>query len=1019
MLKTQEVVNFVNEKLNELGTEGGYSFDIHSNIGENRNNGALNGILYINQGNPVPIPNYVENDSNFVVEILVPSARANKQFDEVQNIVSQFSKNYNGTNQVFDDGKGLLNITLGKPENFNTSSNTGENVPLYFTISVLYTKGVKTSGDVHWLLENMEIPYLNDEIFVDREGNVNKQYTGSPYFAETKTLLTSQTTMFRFVFPFKNVMGWNGFFVDLLDADIDKEYELKYYDDYFYTQQNPYRTIVKVFKSAKVGGQRGKPKTFDVTFAKVDNGQTTTKYFMALIDNPFDNQTEDTRWFDAVVVDGEVTQTAQQVQQAYFESKVASGCAYQQIKAPNLNSIDITSQIYPNRNGYDLFDTVNKNYAIIKVQSGTYDASQVFTPLSTRYFYYFVTNAQIGAGDKILFDLKLDTVQTYMFDDDIKFSDCFIEKANLNRWVDNGDGTISFDGTLTSPLFEREETQNFSKRLSKRTKLKLDYTGGTEAETIENFLNNNIVCWEYCFLQSTPKDENGQAHTYKNWMNTGASTSADREMYTLKIKGIDGVVRDTRTICIAYPIMKLGTEIVYNLFVDSETPIRTIAKFYGHVDGLTAIEDFTKINNDDAFVLAKKYSVCPPKITNSGDATSSHSIFYKTPISAVVSTEAGGITRLTITMDATTDTILQTDADTNAYNKAFFVVTEQDADFKTEQYGVSAIRSYQPSAIINAVGDLGRFNPKLNSIDYKELKICNENAEGFSYDIQKLNLPQLKLSITEPLVPDITKQYIRVNYGSFIDGHSGVYSDYTAKNYTGTVSSNDTTLILMTSQYQNMLANNKNFFMQQETGRVFNVLNSMVSGAQGGAATGAIAGGVGALAGALVGGATGILKGTLASAQDKIKQNQTVDNMKNAPQDVRNAKGNVFFNLMTTDMGIYVEEYDILPTEKAIANSLMLKYGFSVNRIGNIFEYLGYDTRISTNKNRRYYFNYIKAQIDRIYGLPLSNVARADLRQRFESGLRFWYADNNAFQYEIKDNYETWIVHAGQQDDNE
>lgn len=1011
MLKTQEVVNFVNEKLNELGTEGGYSFDIHSNIGENRNNGALNGILYINQGNPVPIPNYVENDSNFVVEILVPSARANKQFDEVQNIVSQFSKNYNGTNQVFDDGKGLLNITLGKPENFNTSSNTGENVPLYFTISVLYTKGVKTSGDVHWLLENMEIPYLNDEIFVDREGNVNKQYTGSPYFAETKTLLTSQTTMFRFVFPFKNVIGWNGFFVDLLDADIDKEYELKYYDDYFYTQQNPYRTIVKVFKSAKVGGQRGKPKTFDVTFAKVDNGQTTTKYFMALIDNPFDNQTEDTMWFEDVIENGEVTQTAQQVQQAYFESKVASGCAYQQIKAPNLNSIDITSQIYPNNNGYDLFDTTNKNYAIIKVQSGTYDASQVFTPLSTRYFYYFVTNAQIGAGDKILFDLKLDTFQTYMFDSDIKFSDCYIDRASINRWnttsIEVGSQmvpAVEFDFGENSLLYEGEKQSNISKRLVNRELLdfkQIGISGRKLPNEVVNWINQYVAGWVYIFVDPT------HPFNFKRADSTTDINLADG----VKIKPFGIYQNDDTTAgelsthlsCLCYPIYKGNGKIRMKSAQSSSNEFYVDFNEQGY-------NDFLKMNNDASYILGVKISIVPPFYA------------FKTSTSHPTQTFSYSISGSTLTINGDSDNPSAWMGFFLNWGNGYAYTCEGEPSQDGTKYSRDGLYSFGIQAskniygvttnknyvfrIDNVVGGLKNvnYNPKLLNQEFSSIKITNQDADGFEYDYAKLGQKTFDIAYSEPITPDISRSYIRLNNAT------GLYTAGTTQNFTGTVSTNDNSLIRVTSAYSQMLAQQKNFYQQNSINRDVNMwqgFGTSVLGAIGGMALGGPLG-----AAAVVGTALTGVNSIASHIKSKMNENFTVDNLKNAPASIQNAKGNVFLNAMATVLGVYLEEYDILPSEKEIVNDYMFKYGFSINKIGNIFEYIGFTKSLGTpyfvqNYNKRHYFNYIQAQVDAISGISISNTAREDLRQRFAKGIRCWYSDEIQYKFE---NYEEYLA---------
>lgn len=117
--------------------------------------------------------------------------------------------------------------------------------------------------------------------------------------------------------------------------------------------------------------------------------------------------------------------------------------------------------------------------------------------------------------------------------------------------------------------------------------------------------------------------------------------------------------------------------------------------------------------------------------------------------------------------------------------------------------------------------------------------------------------------------------------------------------------------------------------------------------------------------------------------------------MKNAPDQLKNANGNVIFNMFTTDLGLYVEKYSALEGDLNTANNFMNLYGFTVSAVDNIKKYA----------NIRKYHNYIKAQLQSING-NLSNVARADLRQRFVTGVRFWNSDNVSYECE---NYENWL----------
>ncbi len=135
--------------------------------------------------------------------------------------------------------------------------------------------------------------------------------------------------------------------------------------------------------------------------------------------------------------------------------------------------------------------------------------------------------------------------------------------------------------------------------------------------------------------------------------------------------------------------------------------------------------------------------------------------------------------------------------------------------------------------------------------------------------------------------------------------------------------------------------------------------------------------------------------------QSKMNEQFMVDNLRNAPASVSNAKGNIVFNNMYTKLGAVIEEWDALPKDKETANDYMVRYGFNTNLIGNPFDYLN-----NSNINGRHYFNYIKAQIQNINGIPMSNVARADMRARFDNGLRFWNSDTIDYS---KENYEQWL----------
>ena len=476
MLRVESVTSFIEKGLNEVSQEKGinFRFKLFAEFGKSVGHGEVEGVVRSLKGTPTNIKDYEDIDFPFTCTLIVSSQISNYSIITVRTILEKFIQDNNGKEMAIDDGVGIFTFTMPSVGDYKIDGGYGGNVPVKFDINVRYTTNSVTASNKHWFLNNIEIPYLSESVLIDKDG-ITRKINGESY---SKTQLTGQVKSYKFVFPYDTRSELCTMLQqDILNGDFEKTYELKYYDGKAFTEEQPFVSTVSIYKNADTSAQPTKTSMFNITFTDVDNGAGSVKYYLALCDTIFDNNSENTRFFEATS-----TKTAQQVQIEYWESKIS--CDYEQIKAPNLNSIDITSQVYKNTNNYELFDLTNKNYAIIKVE-------QNGTPI--RYYYYFVTNAQIGAQNQVIFDLKLDTIQTYIFNEDLEFSDCFISKAHLNRWIDNGDGTVSFDGTINSKLFEREDVQNVAKRLIKRTKLKF---GDSQ---IANWFAENVVGWIYLY----------------------------------------------------------------------------------------------------------------------------------------------------------------------------------------------------------------------------------------------------------------------------------------------------------------------------------------------------------------------------------------------------------------------------------------------------------------------------------------------------------------------------------------
>lgn len=327
--------------------------------------------------------------------------------------------------------------------------------------------------------------------------------------------------------------------------------------------------------------------------------------------------------------------------------------------------------------------------------------------------------------------------------------------------------------------------------------------------------------------------------------------------------------------------------------------------------------------------------------------------------------------------------ILQKDQiSTVTFRDAIFVVSTQPTSVTSSEITLKAKLEFSKEMLIGSQRVIAtEYNPKLLNSDYYTLNICDHTGNGYEYDLQKLNKSTFYIEYSEPLVPGVTAGYARIK------DTDGIYIADCADNYTGLVTSTDMTLTLATSQYQQMLANNKNFYSQNTD----NLLQGIITAIGGGIGLSGMANPATALGGTALG---------LLGLGLKYKNvGKTVDNMKSAPSQIQKASTSALMNIMVDRPGIYVEEYQILPNEQQMVNDEMFKNGFAYNRIDQIDYYI----------NTRRYFNYIQAEVEDIQGVEMSNTAKQDLITRFANGIRMWNrkAPNSDYylQYELE-NYE-------------
>lgn len=959
MLNPQEVATFLTNKFNEQSEAtkkdaltGRYpTFSLMAEVDEGHQKVTAEGMLVTINEEIFPILNgFKQVQYTYRAQFFFANL-TNKQYLSKKGIIESVIAELQGKEIKFKSGYGILTFNGGTPGKVFTGGSYGSGVQYEFTVSVLYTENAVSSGQKHWLLDGVEIPFLSESVTVETEGVPRKIFTE----AYSKVLLTGKTKFYSFRIPYASKI-----FKSLQQEILEEKkvggivHTLSYYDGEAFTKEQPFTAKVSIHRSASSASTRPNGSVYEVTFSDVysSNGQTL-KYSIALINFPFDMNGDDTRYFNSV-----------EEQTKYFEAKAASSSApFVEILAPNLDNLVITQQVYynPEANALTQFDYASKNYAIIKVEE-----QPKTTETETRYFYYFIEKATIGAGGYMLCDLKLDTVQTYFFRDDITFSDCLIERAHLNRFVvDENDPTkVRFVSDPASKIFNSEDGLNFPKRLVSREKLQLAFTGNT---LVDQWLNENVAYWVYVFISPTGSYQVSQINGDKYGNLDGKNSGKVR--YPIGMEGA--------TSCICYPIYKNG-------FIDLNDPTESekiiIVRYISSVDpnitydiipSFEGFEEFEKNNKEEGIT----------------------SYYYSIKISIMPPFDMGSYSLLQPTIEGSNLVFKTQELNPLKTNDPSAVRTSTKNNFglfwgsyqiKTSIPNFSRIHleENEPikiSDIVKAQFPQLKFNPKLNGQNFKELVLTASSGDTFTYDIQKLVEDYVGFEYTEPITPEITKYYLRVS------GGTGLYEEGTENNYTGLVGSTDTGLAFANSQYAAFIANNKNFYLQSNLKIGASVL-------------GGIAGGVKSALMGNYGGAAAQIGGSLFQAgMSAIDRSLTVDNMKNAPDQLKNANGNVIFNLFSmsdsgTELGLYAEKYSALEGDLKTANSFMDLYGFAFNDVANIKDYA----------NIRKYHNYVKAQLHSIDG-NLSNTARNDLRQRFSNGVRFWNIDKVEYTHE---NYE-------------
>ena len=625
-------------------------------------------------------------------------------------------------------------------------------------------------------------------------------------------------------------------------------------------------------------------------------------------------------------------------QRDYFSAKT-SGLYSPLVNFIQNNAIETTVP-YRDTSGRTPSELLKCNYAVIQQLDDT------GVVVDERYYFAYPVQ---DSGTQMIVRLSLDDLQTNYFSQKDTIAPCTIRRAHLDRWGEVSDSNIKFNFDVTSPLFTREDARDLPKRLISMKPLQWKFTNKDEVNT---WLNKNVAYWVYMFIDSTHKFTVRRIGGGTGTVSIGAGF--------LTYDGYIEYIAEYGVIC--YPVYKTSNKINLNIR-------GTYAGTY-RVDPISA-SLFRSSNNDSSFIYNAKMSIYPP-------------FRYFTDGVSDISFSEGGDMIISITPSSDPD-ISQFNvaggyrASTRQYGSTMGILTSENtflfsevmqSALPLESYPVNITDpdmqlSYPVSSVVGGYAS-PNYNPKLLGAECITLRLKGFDGNYYDYDCAKLNSNSLIFLYNETMQPEITKYYCRVQ------APSGLYVESTNLNYTGLVGSTDTSTALSNDQYQAFLANNKNFWLQS----TFQILGGLNFDAKNGRE---------------------ILQQGREVASSLLDKVFTTDNLREAPDSLRNANGNALFNAQVNTFNFFVEILKPIDIDKLQYNDVMYKNGYAYNRVDSIANY----------DNIRHYFNYIEADVESISG-KISNIEKERLRERL-SAVRFWNTDT--IQYTLE-NYERRLANG-------
>lgn len=462
---------------------------------------------------------------------------------------------------------------------------------------------------------------------------------------------------------------------------------------------------------------------------------------------------------------------------------------------------------------------------------------------------------------------------------------------------------------------------------------------------LNQWLQDNILGWQYMYI-----DVN------HNYTATGSSSGhaavpypqSYEKAYGKRCYNVGGsLFTDEYALCCT-PIYKNVNKAIY--ITDELNKIRT------KIDGL---EWFRKQNADNSYIFNIKYSVSPPF-----DFDDYIDSFYISNNDLFIN-----------------QTCLQ-DPSNNLFTYFDFGTFDVDSFGNVDKVGGYLYRQHSLFTNLNyaetkceQINTNRRFvfnknelkgsrtvdfEPKI-LVDCKTVTLRDSSNGQYVYPALYIGNNVIQPYYNESMSITNNNYYLRL-------GDSGIIPKSDKSNWNGVVNTVDYAQQVANNNYANFIANNKNFLLTKGV----EIASRFVTGNVWGAAAGA--------------------------AADMYNVWQGLDNLQNKPNSMKNTNDSVELNLIVNDgLKLYVDEDEARDVDIYRYYNYLYNNGYRINRYDYISNYI----------HTRYYFNYIKAQIDFI-NINVPDVIENKIKDVFRNGIRLWNQYEAMYDYE-DENREIWI----------